>query len=184
MLNSAFDSFTPVRTNYYPEALRPEIDKINVFLYERINNGVYRCGFAGAQSVYERAFDTLFGALDEVEARLRHSRFLVGNTLTEADWRLFPTLLRFDAVYYNLFRCNRQRIGDFPNLSNYMRDLYQRPGVAETVNFDHIKRHYFLSLRQLNPAGIVPKGPLLDFGAPHDRARFGPVQVAQSEASS
>jgi putative glutathione S-transferase len=183
MLNSAFDAFTPVRADYYPEALRPEIDAINEFVYERINNGVYRCGFAGTQAVYDRAFDALFGALDEIEARLATSRFLVGNTLTEADWRLFPTLLRFDAVYYSLFRCNRHRMVDFPNLSSYLRDLYQRPGIAETVDFDHIKHHYFLSLRQLNPSGIVPNGPALDFDAPHDRGRFGPVQVAQRATS-
>ena len=183
MLNSAFDAFTPVRADYYPESLRAEIDAVNDFVYERINNGVYRCGFAGTQAVYDRAFDTLFGALDEVEARLARSRFLIGNTLTEADWRLFPTLLRFDVVYYSLFRCNRQRIEDYPNLSNYLRDLYQRPGIAETVDFDHIKRHYFLSLRQLNPGGIVPDGPTLDFSAPHDRGRFGPVQIAQHQAS-
>ena len=183
MLNSAFDAYTPVRADYYPEALRPEIDAVNDFVYERINNGVYRCGFAGTQAVYDRAFDALFGALDEVEARLARSRFLIGNTLTEADWRLFPTLLRFDAVYYSLFRCNRQRIADYPNLANYLRDLYQRPGIAETVDFDHIKRHYFLSLRQLNPAGIVPDGPAHDFSASHDRGRFGPVQIAQRQAS-
>lgn len=183
MLNSAFDAFTPVRADYYPQALRGDIDSINDFVYERINNGVYRCGFAGTQAVYDRAFDMLFSALDEIEARLGRSRFLVGNTLTEADWRLFPTLLRFDAVYFSLFRCSRNRIADYPNLTNYLRDLYQRPGIAGTVNFDHIRRHYFLSLRQLNPSGIVPNGPTIDFAAPHDRGRFGPVQVAQRPES-
>ncbi len=179
MLNAAFDAFTPVRDDYYPAALRGEIDAINAYVYERINNGVYRCGFATSQAAYARAFDALFGALDALEERLAHSRYLVGNTLTEADWRLFPTLLRFDAVYVGLFKCNRQRIADYPSLSGYLRDLYQHPGIAATVDFTHIKRHYFESLRDLNPSGIVPRGPALDLNAAHGREALGPCQIAQ-----
>jgi putative glutathione S-transferase len=173
MLNSAFDAFTDDRTDYYPPALRAEIDAINDFVYPKINNGVYRAGFATTQEAYEEAFLSLFGALDEIEARLAQHRYLAGKTPTEADWRLFTTLIRFDAVYYTHFKCNLRRIADYPNLSNYTRDLYQVPGVAGTVNIDHIKRHYFGSHRQINPYGIVPLGPALDFTAPHDRARFG-----------
>ncbi len=172
MLNSEFNACTNVKTDFYPAPLRPEIDALNAFVYERINNGVYKAGFAGSQRVYESAVTRLFGALDEIEARLGHSRYLVGDSPTEADWRLFPTLVRFDAVYVTHFKCNLRRIEDYPNLSNYLRDLYQLAGVAETVNLDHIKRHYFLSHRHLNPAGLVPLGPILDFTRPHDRARF------------
>ncbi|MGE5240353.1 MAG: glutathione S-transferase family protein [Bacteroidota bacterium] len=173
MLNSEFDAFTGVKTDFYPAVLRPEIDAINAFVYERINNGVYKAGFAGSQRVYESAVTRLFGALDEIEARLGGSRYLVGDSVTEADWRLFTTLIRFDAVYVAHFKCNLRRIEDYPNLSNYLRDLYQVPDVAETVNFDHIKRHYFLSHRHLNPSGLVPLGPILEFNRAHDRARFG-----------
>lgn len=172
MMNSAFDAFTDARTDFYPPALRGQIDAVNGLVYPDINNGVYRAGFATTQEAYEEAFLSLFGALDRVEARLAQHRHLVGNAQTEADWRLFPTLIRFDAVYYSHFKCNLRRIADYPNLSNYTRDLYQVPGVAETVNIDHIKRHYFASHRQINPTGIVPLGPALDFTAPHDRARF------------
>jgi glutathionyl-hydroquinone reductase len=172
MLNSAFDAFTDVKTDYYPKALRPEIDAINDLVYANINNGVYRCGFATSQQAYEDAFRKLFDALEEIEQRLSGQRYLVGNTVTEADWRLFMTLIRFDAVYYSHFKCNWRLIRDYPNLSNYTRDLYQVPGIAETVRFDHIKRHYYSSQRQVNPTGIVPVGPQLDFAAPHDRARF------------
>jgi len=159
MLNSAFNAFTPVRDGYYPQPLRARIDEINAVVYECVNNGVYRCGFAGSQQAYDEAFDRLFGALDELEARLARSRYLVGDTLTEADWRLFTTLLRFDAVYYVHFKCNLRRIADYPNLSRLLRELYAVPGVAQTVNMDHIKRHYYMSHRHLNPSGIVPKGP-------------------------
>jgi putative glutathione S-transferase len=172
MLNGAFGRFTNVRTDYYPSALRAEIDRINTLTYENINNGVYRAGFATAQDAYEEAFRSLFSALDEIEARLARQRYLVGNESTEADWRLFTTLIRFDAVYYSHFKCNLRRIIDYPNLSNYLRDLYQQPGVAETVNLDHIKRHYYGSQRHVNPTGIVPVGPALDFSAPHDRGKF------------
>lgn len=172
MLNGEFNAFTSVESDFFPESMRAEIDAVNAFVYERINNGVYRCGFAGRQSAYERAFDSLFDALDAIERRLGTQRYLVGEVLTEADWRLFTTLVRFDAVYYVHFKCNLRRITEYPNLSNYLRELYQVPGIAETVDLGHIKRHYYLSHRHLNPAGIVAKGPALDFDAPHDRGRF------------
>ena len=173
MLNGAFGRFTNARTDYYPPALREEIDRVNALVYENVNNGVYRAGFATAQEAYEEAFHAVFGALDELERRLSRQRYLVGRDITEADWRLFTTLVRFDAVYYSHFKCNLRRIIDYPNLSNYLRDLYQQGGVAATVNMDHIKRHYYGSQRQVNPTGIVPLGPQLDFLAPHDRGRFG-----------
>jgi glutathionyl-hydroquinone reductase len=173
MLNGAFGRFTNVRTDYYPPALREEIDRVNALVYDNVNNGVYRAGFATSQEAYEEAFRALFAALDEVEQRLGRQRYLVGRDITEADWRLFTTLVRFDAVYYSHFKCNLRRIIDYPNLSNYLRDLYQQEGVAATVNMDHIKRHYYGSQRHVNPTGIVPLGPQLDFSAPHDRGRFG-----------
>ncbi len=173
MFNSAFDTFTNVHTDYYPEKLRAEIDRLNDLIYPNINNGVYRAGFASSQAAYEQAFRNVFDALDEVEQFLSQHRYLVGNTITEADWRLFCTLIRFDAVYYSHFKCNWRHIYEFPNMSNYLRDLYQVPGVAETVSIEQIKRHYYGSQRQVNPTGIVPVGPQLDFAAPHDRARFG-----------
>jgi putative glutathione S-transferase len=172
MLNSAFDAFTPVTTDYYPPPLRGEIDAVNERVYAGVNNGVYRTGFATTQEAYEEAFLKLFATLDELEVRLSQQRYLVGSTLTEADWRLFTTLIRFDAVYHGHFKCNLRRIADYPNLSNYVRELYQVPGVAETVDIEHIKRHYYGSHANLNPTGIVPLGPALDFEAPHDRTRF------------
>jgi len=172
MLNGAFGRFTNVRTDYYPPALREEIDRVNALVYENVNNGVYRAGFATAQEAYAEAFRALFRVLDELERRLARQRYLAGKDITEADWRLFTTLVRFDAVYYSHFKCNLRRIIDFPNLSNYLRDLYQQGGVAATVNMDHIKRHYYGSQRHVNPTGIVPLGPQLDFSAPHDRGRF------------
>jgi glutathionyl-hydroquinone reductase len=173
MFNGAFGRFTNVRTDYCPPALREEIDRVNALVYDNVNNGVYRAGFATSQEAYEEAFRALFAALDEVEQRLGRQRYLVGRDITEADWRLFTTLVRFDAVYYSHFKCNLRRIIDYPNLSNYLRDLYQQEGVAATVNMDHIKRHYYGSQRHVNPTGIVPLGPQLDFSAPHDRGRFG-----------
>ncbi len=172
MLNSAFNALTNIATDYYPEALRPAIDKINELVYVNINNGVYRAGFATAQDAYELAFRGVFDALDEIEQTLSQQRYLVGNAITEADWRLYCTLVRFDAVYYSHFKCNWRHIYEYPNLSNYLRDLYQVPGVAETTSLDQIKRHYYGSQRQVNPTGIVPVGPQLDLAAPHDRARF------------
>jgi glutathionyl-hydroquinone reductase len=172
MFNSAFDALTDVRTDFYPPALRAEIDRLNDVIYPTVNNGVYRSGFATTQEAYEEAARALFATLDELEARLARQRYLVGTQLTEADWRLFTTLVRFDLVYYSHFKCNLRRIVDYPNLWNYLRDLYQMPGVAETISVDHIKRHYYGSHRSVNPTGIVPIGPLIDFTQPHDRARL------------
>ena len=172
MLNSVFNHLTGDQSDYYPENLRTEIDTINEPIYDSVNNGVYRCGFATTQQAYEKAFDALFGMLDQLEARLSKQRYLVGNRLTEADWRLLPTLLRFDPVYVGHFKCNLRRIADYPNLSNYLRDLFQQPGVAQTFFLDHIKRHYYYSHPSINPTRIVPKGPLIDYFAPHDRERF------------
>ncbi len=173
MLNAAFEAFTDVRTDYYPAELRGEIDRVNDLVYPNVNNGVYRAGFATSQAAYEEAARGVFAAFDQLEARLSRQRYLVGRHTTEADWRLFTTLVRFDTVYYGHFKCNLRRLADYPNLWNYTRDLYQAPGIAETVSIDHIKRHYYGSQRQVNPTGIVPIGPLIDFAAPHDRARFG-----------
>src|SRR4030095_4009675 len=156
MLNGAFGRFTNVRTDYYPPPLRAEIDRINALVYENINNGVYRAGFATAQEAYEEAFRALFSALDEIEQRLSRQRYLAGREITEADWRLFTTLVRFDAVYYSHFKCNLRRIVDYPNLGNYLRDLYQQGGVAATVNMDHIKRHYYGSHGPLKPPRLGP----------------------------
>lgn len=172
MLNSSFDAFTNERTDYYPQELRAEIDQINEVVYTTVNNGVYRAGFAQTQEAYEEACRGIFRTLDELEQRLSRHRYLAGNLPTEADWRLFTTLYRFDAVYFGHFKCNLRRIADYPNLSNYLRDLYQVPGVAETATIDDIKRHYYTSQRKVNPTGIVPLGPKLDFSLPHDRARF------------
>jgi len=172
MLNSAFDEWGDAALDLYPQRLREEIDRINALVYPAINNGVYRAGFATSQEAYEEAFRTLFEALDTVEERLSRHRYLVGERLTEADWRLFTTLLRFDPVYVGHFKCNLRRIADYPNLSNYLRDLFQVPGVAETVNLHHIKTHYYGSHTTINPTRIVPVGPELDHGAPHDRDRF------------
>jgi len=172
MFNSAFNGLTDVTDDYYPEPLRPEIDVINDFIYHNINNGVYRCGFATKQHAYEQAFDDLFDALDKLETRLAQQRYLVGEQITEADWRLFTTLIRFDAVYVGHFKCNRQRIDDYDSLSNYLRELYQVPGIAETVNMQHIKQHYYYSHDTINPSRIVPKGPTLDFKQPHNRSNI------------
>jgi putative glutathione S-transferase len=173
MLNSAFDALTDVHTDYYPAELRGEIDTANELVYPNINNGVYRAGFATSQQAYEEAAYGIFEAFDKIEKRLARQRYLVGRQLTEADWRLFTTLVRFDTVYYSHFKCNLRRVADYPNLWNYTRDLYQMAAIAETVSIDHIKRHYYGSQRQVNPTGIVPIGPTIDFAAPHDRNRFG-----------
>ena len=172
MLNSAFNDLTPVDTDYYPEALRHEIDTINALVYEDINNGVYRCGFATSQMAYDEAFQRLFTALDTIETLLSRQRYLTGPSITEADWRLFTTLVRFDAVYVGHFKCNLKRIADYPNLSHYLRELYQIEGIAETVDLDYIKRHYYYSHTSINPTQIIPGGPELDFHLPHDRNRF------------
>ena len=166
MLNTAFDAWGRADADFYPETLREEIDAVNSFVYDNINNGVYQVGFATSQEAYEAAYDKLFAALDELEQRLEGKSYLVAEQPTETDWRLFPTLLRFDPVYYSHFKCNRQRLIDYPNLWAYTRRLYQYPGVADTVNMDHIKCHYFSSHKNLNPSGIVPKGPIIDFTEP------------------
>jgi glutathionyl-hydroquinone reductase len=169
MLNSEFDAWGDASLDFYPEALRAEIDAINERVYDKVNNGVYKAGFAETQEAYEEAFDELFATLDELEERLGRQRYLTGDRITEADWRAFTTLVRFDAVYNLHFKCNLRRLIDCPNLWAYTRELYQVPGVAETVDLRHIKQHYYKSHPQLNPRRIVPKGPLLDFEAPHGR---------------
>jgi putative glutathione S-transferase len=171
MFNSEFDALGDASLDFYPEPLRSEIDEVNAFVYPKVNNGVYRCGFATTQEAYAEAFEELFAALDELELRLSKQRYLVGGVLTEADWRLFTTLVRFDAVYVGHFKCNRQRIADYPQLSGYLRELYQWPGVAETVSFEHIKRHYYQSHDTINPTGVVPLGPELDLSAPYCRSQ-------------
>jgi putative glutathione S-transferase len=170
MLNSEFDEFAGnPDLDLYPEVLRDEIDRLNDRIYPEINNGVYRCGFATTQEAYEKAFVELFEALDWLEGLLGANRYLTGSAITEADWRLFVTLIRFDAVYVGHFKCNQRRIADYPNLSGYVRDLYQHPGIRETVDFDQIKRHYYETHPQINPTGIVPMGPLLDLDSPPGR---------------
>jgi putative glutathione S-transferase len=172
MLNSAFDEIGAKPGDYYPRALRDEIDPVNARIYDTLNNGVYKSGFATTQAAYEEAVGPLFETLDWLDQRLADRRFLFGDNLTEADIRLFTTLIRFDAVYVGHFKCNIQRLVDYPNLSAYARDIYQWPGVAGTVNFEHIKRHYYESHRSINPSGIVPVGPVLDFTSPHGRERI------------
>ena len=170
MLNSEFNEYGDSEPDFYPLGLRDEIDRINSTVYDNINNGVYKCGFATSQQAYEEAFNNLFHTLDKIENSLAERRYLVGDKMTEADWRLFTTLLRFDSVYYTHFKCNLRRIEEYPNLSNYLRELYQFPGLKETVNLKHIKEHYFKSHKSINPSGIVPSGPELDLSTPHNRA--------------
>ncbi len=172
MFNSAFDEFTNDHTDYYPAAYRAQIDQLNETIYTTVNNGVYRAGFATTQDAYEEAARALFVTLDDLERRLSKQRYLAGPRLSEADWRLFPTLIRFDTVYYSHFKCNLWRIEDYPNLSNYLRDLYQVPGVAETVSFEHIKKNYYGNMVKVNPTRVVPIGPVIDYTSPHDRERF------------
>jgi len=172
MLNSTFDDFTDSNLDLYPVELRSEIDEINDLIYSNVNDGVYRSGFAKTQNAYEAAVHKLFKTLDLLESRLSEHRYLTGNRLTEADWRLFPTLIRFDAVYHGHFKCNLKRIIDYPNLYGYMCDLYHHNGIAETVDFDHIKRHYYMTHPEINPTKIVPVGPNFKFDAPHNRARL------------
>lgn len=171
MLNSAFDGVGALAGDYAPEDLLPEIDTVNAWVLKTVNNGVYRAGFATRQAAYEDAVTALFDALDALEQRLGSDRYLLGDRITEADWRLFTTLIRFDAVYHGHFKCNVRRIADYPNLWAYTRELYQWPGVAETVDFEHIKAHYYRSHHMINPTGIVPVGPALDLWAPHGRGR-------------
>jgi putative glutathione S-transferase len=170
MFNSAFDDVGAKTGDYYPQSLREEIDRVNARVYSTVNNGVYKAGFATSQAAYEEAFAQLFDTLDWVEERLSVSRFLIGDGITEADWRLFTTLLRFDPVYVGHFKCNLKRVADYPNLSGYLRDLYQHPGIAQTFHLDHIKQHYYGSHESINPTRIVPTGPQIDYSLPHDRA--------------
>jgi putative glutathione S-transferase len=172
MFNSEFDEIGDASLDFYPEPLRAEIDAVNDFVYPYVNNGVYRCGFATTQEAYEEAFGQLFFALGAIDARLATRRYLLGDRLTEADWRLFTTLVRFDPVYVGHFKCNLRRIADHPHLSGYLRELYQVPGVAETVNMAHIKQHYYASHTSINPTGVVPIGPELDLDAPHGRGHL------------
>ncbi|MDG9882265.1 glutathione S-transferase family protein [Pseudomonas sp. GD04058] len=172
IFNSAFDGLTGNRLDLYPEPLRAKIDALNERIYPAVNNGVYRAGFATSQKAYEEAFDALFAELDTLEQLLDGQRYLAGEYLTEADIRLFTTIVRFDAVYYGHFKCNLRRIADYPNLSNWLRELYQWPGVAQTVDMEHIQHHYYASHKTINPNGIVPKGPKQDFGQAHDRERL------------
>ena len=169
MFNSAFNELTGNNDDYYPEALRPKIDELNALIYPNINNGVYRTGFATTQDAYEEAFNDLFKALDKVEGILSKQRYLTGNRLTEADWRLFTTLIRFDSVYVGHFKCNLRTIESYPALSGYLRELYQVKGVAETVDFYHIKRHYYFSHTMINPTQVVPSGPSIDYLSDHGR---------------
>jgi putative glutathione S-transferase len=171
MLDSELRGIAGDDTELYPRPLRAEIDRINDMVYANVNNGVYRCGFARSQAAYEAAYDALFATLDELEARLGRQRYLVGRQITEADWRLFPTLVRFDVAYFSLFKCNKKRIADYPNLSNYMRELYQVPGVAATVKPRYYVINYW-SIKRINPTGIIPKGTPVDYEEPHDRARL------------
>lgn len=173
MLNESFDAWADTGHDYYPHNLRPAIDGWNEKIYARLNNGVYRAGFARSQEAYERAYDDVFAMLDEMDAHLATNRYLAGGTLTEADIRAFPTLVRFDVAYYGAFKCNKKRIRDYPNLSGYLRELYQLPGVAATVNTDIYKAGYYSISKERNPLGIVPKGPLVDFDAPHGRESIG-----------
>lgn len=172
IFNSSFNEMTGNDDDYYPQDLRTKIDEINNFVYESINNGVYKAGFATSQEVYDDEVSKLFYALDILEDTLDKQRYLVGNVLTEADIRLFTTLIRFDAVYVGHFKCNIQRIADYHNLTNYVRDLYQIDGFGDTINMTHIKKHYYMSHKTVNPTGIVPIGPDLDFDESHDRGRF------------
>jgi putative glutathione S-transferase len=184
MFNSAFDGVGAKAGDYYPEPLRTEIDAVNARVYDTVNNGVYKAGFATTQEAYEAAVMPLFETLDWLEARLKDQRFLMGPGPTEADWRLFTTLIRFDPVYVGHFKCNIRRLVDYPNLFAYTRDLYQWPGVRETVNLDHIRRHYYMSHTRINPTGIVPAGPTIDFEAPHGRDRLAARRPRRSPTRS
>jgi putative glutathione S-transferase len=172
MLDTEFEAFAKEDANFYPEDLREEIDRTLDELYEPVNNGVYRTGFATKQAAYEEAVTELFDALDRWEEVLGRRRYLCSDRVTEADWAFFTTLVRFDPVYHGHFKCNLRRIVDYPNLWGYLKDLYEQPGVAETIDLDHIKRHYYLSHKSINPTGIVPKGPILDYDEPHNRQRL------------
>ena len=174
MFNDAFAKLAKNATvDLFPADIAEEQEKLSEFVYENVNNGVYRAGFATRQQPYERACRRVFTALDQLEERLAGRRYLFGSRIVETDWRLFCTLIRFDAVYYGHFKCNIRRIVDYPNLQGYLLDLYQQPGISETVNFDHIKRHYYVTHTEINPTGIVPLGPQMDLNRPHGRERLG-----------
>ena len=179
MFNSEFDEIAHELTDYYPEALAAEIDEVNARVYDTVNNGVYRAGFATSQSAYDSAVRDVFSTLDWIEQRLQGQRYLVGDLLTEADWRLFPTLVRFDAVYYGHFKCNLRHLYEYPALWGYTRDLYQTPGIAATVAIEEYKAHYYGSHRKLNPTGIIPMGPQLDFTTPHGRKGVNTTAYAE-----
>jgi putative glutathione S-transferase len=172
MFNDTFNAFSTSEVELFPKDIEDEQAKLSAFIYDRVNNGVYKSGFASSQQAYEKACRALFAALDELEDRLATRRYLFGRRIVEADWRLFCTLVRFDAVYHGHFKCNVRRIVDYPNLDGYLRDLYQQPGIAETVNFEHIKRHYYITHADINPTRIVPIGPALDLDRPHERAEL------------
>ncbi|WOJ93031.1 glutathione S-transferase family protein [Congregibacter variabilis] len=178
MLGAAFDDLTGNHLDLYPSALRQAIDDWNSRIYPAINNGVYRAGFATSQNAYAEAYAEVFAELDHIDAHLAHHRYLCGDTLTEADIRLFTTLIRFDAVYHGHFKCNRQRLEDYPNISGYVRDIYQLPGVADTVDFSHIKTHYYASHGTINPTAVVPLGPDIDYARPHGRAALAEEPAA------
>ncbi|NVK24202.1 MAG: glutathione S-transferase family protein [Gammaproteobacteria bacterium] len=171
IFNSAFNELTGNYDDYYPESLREEIEEVNERVYHTVNNGVYKAGFATTQEAYNEAYKELFDSLDWLEEKLSKQRYLAGNSLTEADWRLFTTLIRFDAVYHGHFKCNRHKLSEFENISNYVRELYQVPGVKETVDLEYSKRHYYISHTSINPTQVVPLGPETDFDEPHNRDR-------------
>jgi glutathionyl-hydroquinone reductase len=172
MFNEMFSRFVDSAVDLFPADLTDEQDRLSAFIYENVNNGVYQAGFAATQTAYEKAVRAVFTALDQLEERLRNRRYLFGNRIVETDWRLFCTLIRFDAVHHGHFKCNLRRIVDYPNLDGFLRDLYQQPSVAETVNFDHIKRHYYITHDDINPTRIVPLGPILDLQRAHGRERL------------
>jgi len=172
MFNSAFEKVSFNELDFYPKTLRTEIDELNATIYENVNNGVYKTGFATSQKSYTESFIKLFECLEELERRLSVNRFLLGDRITEADWRLFTTLVRFDVVYVGHFKCNKKRLRDYPNLWGYTRDLYQQPGVSETVDLEHIKYHYYGSHKMINPNGIIPAGPSINFHEVHNRKLF------------
>lgn len=180
MFNAAFNAFGDASVDLFPADIAEEQSRLSAFVYEHVNNGVYKAGFATNQRAYERAARDVFAALDQLEERLVSQRYLFGNRIVETDWRLFCTLVRFDAVYYSHFKCNLRRIVDYPNLDGYLRDLYQQPRIAETVNLEHIKRHYYITHDEINPTRIVPIGPVLDLNRPHGRERLS--KAAQTDA--
>jgi len=182
IFNSAFNQLTNNSDDYCPAQLRPEIDKINEKVYHAINNGVYRAGFATTQSAYNEAFEALFASLDWLEQLLGTSRYLVGDKITEADWRLFTTLIRFDAIYHGHFKCNRNQLREFHHISNYVRELYQIKGIAQTVDLDYSKIQYYASHSTINPTLIVPRGPVHNFNAPHNRAQLAAIESNRSQS--